>query len=76
MDWRHWCNELSESEISWVRANRDSLEYYMHVTSETLVARQNPTDDLFIVYNCIMALLHRLDGPLPEDYMIPIPEGW
>ena len=37
LDWKHWCNGLSEDEISWVRTNRDSLEYCVHVTSEKLV---------------------------------------
>ena len=26
LDWKHWCNRLSEDEISWVRTNRDSLD--------------------------------------------------
>ena len=40
-DWKHWCNRLSEDEILRVKTNRDSLEYYVHVTSEKLVARGN-----------------------------------
>ena len=51
LDWRVWCNGLSEDEISQVRANRDNLEYYVYVTSERLVARGNQYDNLSVIYN-------------------------
>ena len=76
LDWRHWCNGLSEDEISWVRTNRDNLEYYVHVRSERLVARGNQYDNLWIIYNRLMMLLTRLDGPIPANYEVDLPEGW
>ena len=76
LDWKHWCNELSEDEISWVRTNRDSLEYCVHVTSEKLVARGNQYDNLWVIYNRLMMLLSRLDEPVPANYVVDIPEGW
>ena len=76
LDWKHWCNGLSEDEISWVRTNRDSLEYYVHVTSERLVARGNQYDNLRIIYNRLMMLLTRLDGPIPANYVVDLPESW
>ena len=76
LDWRHWCNGLSEDEISWVRTNRDSLDYYAHVTSERLVSRGNQYDNLRVIYNHLVMLLSRLDGPVPSNYEVDLPEGW
>ena len=76
LDWKHWCNRLSEDEISWVRTNRGSLEYYAHVTSKKLVARGNQYDNLRIIYNCLIMLLSRLDGPIRSNYEVDLPEGW
>ena len=64
LDWKYWCNRLSENEISWVRTNRDSLEYYAHVSSKKLVARGGQYGNLWIIYNRLMTLLTRLDGPM------------
>ena len=76
LDWKHWCNRLSEEEILRVRTNRDSLEYYVHVTAEKLVARGNQYDNLWIIYNRLMMLLACLDGPIPATYVVALPEGW
>ena len=79
VDWRHWkllCNSLSEEEVSRVRTNRSNLEHYVRITSETLIARGNPYDDLWLIYNRLMMLLARLDGPIPTNYEVDLPEGW
>ena len=76
LDWRVWCNGLSESELSCLRMNRDVLEYYVHVTSERLVARGNQYGNLWIVYNRLMMLLARLGGPIPVNHIVDRPEGW
>ena len=59
-----------------MRINRDVFEYYVHVTSERLVARGNPYDNLWKIYNLLVMLLARLSGPLPADYNVDLPEGW
>ena len=79
LDWKHWCNRLSGDEISWVRTNRDSLEYYAHVTSKKLVARRDQYGNLCVIYNCLMTLLTRLDGPISSissNYIVDLPDGW
>ena len=76
LDWRVWCNGLSENELSCLRMNRDVLEYYVHVTSERLVANGNQYDNLWIVYNRIVMLLARLGGSIPASYEVDLPEGW
>ena len=76
LDWRRWCNGLSEEEVSRVRTNRDTFEYYAHITSERLVARGNPYDNLWKIYNRLVMLLARLDGPVPANYVVDLPGGW
>ena len=76
LNWKRWCNRLSEDEISWVRTNRDSLEYYAHVTSKKLVARGDQYSNLWVIYNRLMTLLTRLDGPISSNYIVDLPEGW
>ena len=76
LDWKHWCNRLSEDEVSWVRTNRNSLEYYVHVTSRKLVARGDQYGNLWVIYNRLMMLLARMDGPIPANYEVDIPESW
>ena len=76
LDWKHWCNGLSEDEISRVRTNRNSLEYCVRVTSEKLVARGYQYDNLWVIYDRLMTLLARLNGSLSADYVPDIPEGW
>ena len=76
LDWRVWCNGLSGDELSCVRINRDVFEYYVHVTSKRLAASGNPYDNLCKIYNRLVMLLARLDGPVPANYEVNLPAGW
>ena len=76
LDWRVWCNGLSENELSSLRMNRDVLEYYVHATSERLVAKGNPYDNLWKTYKRLVMLLARLSGPVPANYIVDLPGGW
>ena len=76
LDWRVWCNGLSENELSCVRINRDVFEYYVHATSERLVAEGRQYDNLWKIYNRLVMLLSRLGGPISSDYVVDLPEGW
>ena len=73
--WESWCNSLSEEEVLRVRTNRSDLEHYIRITSETLVARGSPYDDLWLVYDRLMILLARLDGSIPANYEVNLPVG-
>ena len=75
-DWGCWCNGLSEEEVSRVRMNRYTFEYYTHVKSERLVARGNPYDNLWKIYMRLVMLLARLDRPIPANYEVDLPGGW
>ena len=44
--------------------------------NERLVARGNPYDNLWKIYNRLVMLLARLSGSLPPDYIVDLPEGW
>ena len=50
--------------------------YYVHVTSRKLVARGDQYGNLWVIYNRLMMLLARMDGPIPANYEVDIPEGW
>ena len=74
-DWRVWCNGLSENELLCVRVNRDVFEYYVHATSERLVAEGRQYDNLWKFYNRLVMLLSRLRGLISSDYVVDLPEG-
>lgn len=76
LDFKRICNNFSEEDILKVRANEDFLKHCMHVLSETIIERQDPTNKLIIIYNHIRALLDRLNGQLPGSYAFPIMGGW
>ena len=75
LDWRRWCNGLSEEEVSRVRTNRDTFKYYAQVTSERLVARGIPYDNRWKSYGPLVMLLARLDGFIPANYEVGLPGG-
>ena len=71
-----WCNNLSELEVLNLNMNRSGFEYYKRVASEEFVRQFNPHDCRGLIYIRLTTLLSRLDGPLPEEYVADIPEGW
>ena len=76
LDWRVWCNGLSDNELSCVRINRDVFEYYVHTTSKRLVAEGRQYDNLWKIYNRLVMPFSRLEGPISSDYVVDLPEGW
>lgn len=76
LDFKQICNNLSEEDILKVRASEAILKYHINVLIETMFEEQALTNTLITIYNFIKTLLERLNGPLPEDYVVPIMDNW
>lgn len=73
-DIKRICNNLPDDVIS--RLKEGVLLDFVDALNEFLDRERDLEHTIVLIHNFIITLFKRLEGPVPDDYIIPLMENW